>query len=125
MNLDEAYIEFNEDCLDYTGYDEYSGAKANIFMIRTIIQELACKYNDGKNIFVNDLLRYMGGEEIPDGWKYGLAKGKSISPDKLKIDYSGKYIKIFLKGFVPTEQIYDKTEFSFLKGEGSSKEITW
>lgn len=124
MNLDEAYIEFNEDCLDYTGYDECS-AKANIFLIRTVIRELTYKYDVGENIFVNDLLRNIGGEEIPDGWNYGLAKGKSISPNKLKIDYSGKYIKIFLKGFVPTEQIYDKTEFSFLKGEDSSKEITW
>lgn len=118
MNLDEAYIEFNEDCLDYTGCDELSD-KANIFLIRTVIRELTYKYDVGENIFINDLLRDIGCEEIPDGWNYGLAKGKSISPDKLKIDYSGKYIKIFLKGFVPTKQIYDKTEFSFLKGENN------
>jgi len=105
MNLDEAYIEFNEDCLDYTDHNE-----ANIFLIKTIIQELTQKYNIGHHIFINDLLRIIGGKEIPDGWNYGLTKGKSISPDKLKIDYSGKYIKIFLKGFIPAEQIYDETE---------------
>lgn len=124
MNIDETYIEFNEDCLDYTGCDEHD-IKANIFLIRTVIRELTYKYEIGENIFINDLLRNIGGEEIPDGWKYGLAKGKSISPNKLKIDYSGKYIKIFLKGFVPIEQIYDKTEFSFLKRENNSEEITW
>lgn len=115
MNLDKAYIEFNENCLDYTDCIEYNVSE-NILLIKTLILDLTYKYNIGKNIFINDLLRDIGGEEIPDGWNYGLAKGKSISPDKLKIDYSGKYIKIFLKGFIPVEQIYDKTEFSFLKG---------
>lgn len=113
MNLDKAYIEFNEDCLDYSE----DNVDENIFLIKTIILELTYKYDIGKNIFINDLLRHIGGKEIPDGWNYGLAKGKSISPDKLKIDYSGKYIKIFLKGFIPVKQIYDETEFSFLKGE--------
>ena len=113
MNLDKAYIEFNEDCLDYSE----DNSDVNIFLIKTTIKELTCKYDIGHHIFINDLLRTIGGKEIPDGWKYGLAKGKSISPIKLKIDRSGKYIKIFLKGFMPVEQIYDETEFSFLKGE--------
>ena len=116
MNLDKAYIEFNEDCLDYVDSIEDNDDE-NIFLIKIIIQELTFLYNTGDNIFINDILRHIGGKEIPDGWNYGLAKGKSISPDKLKIDYSGKYIKIFLKGFIPVEQIYDETEFSFLKGE--------
>ena len=113
MNLDKAYIEFNEDCLDYSE----DNIKENIFLIKAIILDLTYKYSNGNNIFINDILRHIGGEEIPDGWKYCLAKGKSIAPDELKIDYSGKYVKIFLKGFIPIEQIYDKTEFSFLKGE--------
>ena len=120
MNLDKAYIEFNEDCLDYVDHIE-NNVSANIFIIKTIIQELTFLYNAGDKIFINDILRNIGGEEIPDGWNYGLAKGKSISPDKLRIDYSGKYVKIFLKGFIPVEQIYDKTEFSFLKEENNNK----
>ena len=81
MNLDKAYIEFNEDCLDYVDRIE-NNVSANIFLIKTVIQELTFLYNAGDNIFINDLLRNIGGKEIPDGWNYGLAKGKSISPDK-------------------------------------------
>ena len=105
MNLDKDYIKFNEDCLDYSEHD----INENIFLIKTIILELTYKYNIGNHIFINDLLRHIGGKEIPDGWNYGLTKGKSISPNELKIDYSGKYVKIFLKGFIPAKQIYDET----------------
>ena len=43
MNLDEAYIEFNEDCLDYTDHNE-----ANIFNPR--INAVVAKVNSFDDI---------------------------------------------------------------------------
>lgn len=110
MNLEKAYIEFNENSFEFAEYDHI-----NTLFIKTLLNDMTCLYDHGRKVFLNDILRAIGLDIIPEGWNYGLMKGKTISPNELNVDYSGKYVKIYLKGLIPAEQIFKGTEKTFIK----------
>ena len=121
-----SYLLFNESCSDY----QEGCPQANDFVIRTIEQELNTKFNTFKPVYLNDVMRACGHEEVNGGWQWVKAKGltdgidfKLHDPDH-NPEFAKGYgfvqgqepiAKLYLDGFVHVSQLYSAEYRQYLK----------
>ena len=66
-----SYILYNNSCADFVP----CSPQANDFTITSVERELNMKYGMCKRVYINDIMRALGHEDIKDGWKYCYYKG--------------------------------------------------
>jgi len=125
---DGSYLLFNESCRDY-----HEGCpQANDFLISTVQQELNMKFATFTPVYLNDVMRAIGHEEINGGWQWVKAKGLTDGID-FKIhdmDFNPEFAKgygfikgqepiakLYLNGFVHVSQLYSAEYRQYLKKE--------
>lgn len=123
-----SYLLFNESCIDY----QEGCPQANDFVISTIQQELNTKFATYTPVYLNDIMRACGHEEINGGWDWVKAKGLTDEID-FKIhdmDFNPEFAKgygfvkgqepiakLYLDGFVHISKLYSAEYRQFLKKE--------
>ena len=121
-----SYLLFNESCRDY----QEGCPQANDFVITTIQQELNMKYATFTPVYLNDVMRACGHEEVNGGWDWVKAKGLTDGID-FKIhdaDFNPEFAKgygfnrgqepiakLYLDGFVHVSQLYSSEYRQYLK----------
>lgn len=121
-----SYLLFNESCRDY----QEGCPQANDFVITTIQQELNMKYATFAPVYLNDVMRACGHEEVNGGWDWVKAKGLTDGID-FKIhdaDFNPEFAKgygfnrgqepiakLYLDGFVHVSQLYSSEYRQYLK----------
>ena len=121
-----SYLLFNDSCTDY----QEGCPQANDFAIGIIEQELNQKFVSYAPVYVNDVMRACGHEEINGGWDWVKAKGltdgidfKLHDPD-FNPEFAKGYgfikgqepiAKLYLDGFVHVSQLYSAEYRHFLR----------
>lgn len=121
-----SYLLYNENCSEYTK----GCPQANDFMCQTIENEIIMKYEMGKTVYINDIMRAAGHPEIRNGhhwiWRKGLtaapnfmlhdpdhnpefAKGYGFNPNEEPI------MRIYLDGCVHVSALYSKEFREYLR----------
>lgn len=112
-----SYLLFNENCMDFQKHNP----PACEYIIRGGESELNSKYDQGKRVYVNEVMRCFGHPEIKDGWKWCWFKGltpainfqinKDYNPEFIRgICYDGKtepIAKLYLNDCVRVERTFD------------------
>lgn len=125
---DGSYLLYNESCKEY----QEGCPQANDFMITTIQQELNMKFATFAPVYLNDVMRACGHEEVNGGWQWVKAKGLTDGFD-FKIhdaDYNPEFAKgygfvkgqepiakLYLNGFVHVSQLYSAEYRNYLRKE--------
>ena len=66
-----SYLLFNESCTDY----EEGCPQANAFVIDTAERTLNQRYLEGRRVYINDVMRAFGHDDVNNGWKWCWYKG--------------------------------------------------
>ena len=121
-----SYLLFNESCSDY----QKGCPQANDFVITTIEQELNMKFNTFTPVYLNDVMRACGHEEVNGGWNWVKAKGltDNINFRIHDMDFNPEFAKgygfvkgqepiakLYLDGFVHVSQLYSAEYRQYLK----------
>ena len=121
-----SYLLFNESCSDY----QEGCPQANDFVITTIEQELNMKFNTFTPVYLNDVMRACGHEEVNGGWNWVKAKGltDNINFRIHDMDFNPEFAKgygfvkgqepiakLYLDGFVHVSQLYSAEYRQYLK----------
>ena len=123
-----SYLLYNESCSEY----QAGCPQANDFMITTIEQELNMKFSTFKPVYLNDVMRACGHEEVNGGWNWVKAKGltdgidfKLHDPD-FNPEFAKGYgfvkgqepiAKLYLDGFVHKSMLYSAEYRQYLKND--------
>ena len=112
-----SYLLYNENCSEY----QEGCPQANDFMCDTIQREIKMKYEMGGTVYVNDVMRASGHDEINGGYSWLWKKGLTDAPDfKLhdpdhnpdfargyfKSDEPEPIMKMYLYGCVHVSKLY-------------------
>ena len=121
-----SYLLFNESCIDY----QKGCAASNDFLITTIQRELNNKFNTCVPVYLNDVMRACGHEEVNGGWQWVKAKGLTDGIDfkihdlEFNPEFAKGYskmngeepiAKLYLDGFVHVSKLYSAEYRQFLK----------
>ena len=121
-----SYLLYNESCSEY----QEGCPQANDFMITTIEKELQNKFNMFCPVYINDVMRAAGHEEVNGGWYWVKAKGLTDNIDfKLHDpDFNPEFAqgygftrgnepiaKLYLNGFVHVSKLYSSEYRQYLK----------
>ena len=88
-----SYLLYNENCQGY----EKGSPQANAFLADTIQREIDLKFDMGEPVYVNDLMRAAGHDEISGGFNWIWRKGLTDRPD-FKL-HDPDHNPIFAKGY--------------------------
>lgn len=123
-----SYLLFNESCRDY----QEGCPQANDYLIGVIEQELNMKYATFTPVYLNDVMRACGHEEVNGGWDWVKAKGltdgidfkihdKDFNPEFAKgygfVKGQEPIAKLYLNGFVHVSQLYSTEYRQYLRKE--------
>jgi len=121
-----SYLLFNDSCRDY----QEGCPQANDFLISTIEQELNMKFDTFTPVYLNDVMRACGHEEVNGGWNWVKAKGLTDKIDfKIHdVDFNPEFAKgygfvkgqepiakLYLDGFVHVSKLYSAEYRQYLK----------
>lgn len=123
---DGSYLLYNESCSEY----QAGCPQANDFMISTIEKELQNKFDMFCPVYLNDVMRAAGHEEVNGGWNWVKAKGLTDNIDfKLHDpDFNPEFAqgygfsrtnepiaKLYLNGFVHVSKLYSSDYRQYLR----------
>lgn len=121
-----SYLLYNDSCV---GYQE-GCPQANSFLIDTIEQELNMKFTTFAPVYLNDVMRACGHEEVNGGWDWVKAKGLTDGIDfkTHDVDFNPEFArgygfvkgqepiaKLYLDGFVHVSQLYSAEYRQYLR----------
>lgn len=121
-----SYLIYNDSCRDYTE----GCPQANDFAIMTAERELNMKFDSFRPVYLNDVMRMLGHEEINGGWHWVKAKGLTDGIDfklhdpEFNPEFAKGYgffkgqeplAKLYLNGFVHVSKLYSTEYRLYLK----------
>lgn len=115
-----SYLLFNENCRDY----QKGCPQANWHTIDTGYRELQFRFDQGRPVYIQEVMRCFGHPEVKNGWKWVKKKGitpgfledfgvndKELNPEFTRgVCFDGKtepIAKLFLNDFVYVDRLFD------------------